>query len=93
MKLFELAAGVFEMKLVWYFSAILAGKFLRFVIVSFLIIFFGQRILNTLASTLHFHRALVLSGFGLLLLLIVAYTVRKFFSRKQSGQLAAEEES
>ena len=29
-KLFEFAAGVFEMKVLWYFSAILLGKFLRF---------------------------------------------------------------
>src|ERR1700756_963526 len=31
-KLFELAAGVFEMKPLWFFSAIFVGKFLRFIL-------------------------------------------------------------
>jgi membrane protein YqaA with SNARE-associated domain len=92
MKLFELAAGVFEMKLAWYFSAIFLGKFLRFLVVSFLIIFFGRRILNTLSGMLHFHRGLVLSGCGILLLLLAIWVIRKLFDRRRGTEFPVEDE-
>jgi membrane protein YqaA with SNARE-associated domain len=90
-KLFEFAAGVFEMRLVWYFSAILLGKFVRFVVVSFLIIFFGQRILDTTMRTLHHHFGLVLAGCGVVLLLLALYVIRKLFDRKRGESFPIEE--
>jgi membrane protein YqaA with SNARE-associated domain len=90
-KLFEFAAGVFEMKLAWYFCAILLGKFLRFVIVSFLIIFFGQRILKTFSDALHYHRGLVLSVCGVLLLVLGIWVIRKLFDRKRGSEFPAED--
>jgi hypothetical protein len=60
--------------------------------VSFLIILFGRRILNTLASTLHYHRILVLSGFAVLLLLIAIYAIRKFYNRRRGAQFPVEDD-
>ncbi|WP_263382290.1 YqaA family protein [Granulicella arctica] len=91
-KLFEFAAGVFEMRLVWYFSAIFLGKFIRFVVVSFLIIFFGQKILTTAMGALHHHFGLVLAGCGVLLLLLAIYVIRKLFDGKRGVKFPAEEE-
>ena len=45
-KLFELAAGVFEMRPVSYFLAIATGKFVRFLIESILVIVYGPAILS-----------------------------------------------
>src|SRR5882757_2781676 len=57
-KLFEFAAGVFEMKPLWFFSAILVGKFIRFVVVSIIIIFYGPAILKTFSVNFHHHLGL-----------------------------------
>lgn len=92
-KLFEFAAGVFEMRLVWYFSAIFLGKFVRFVVVSFLIIFFGRRILDTAMRTLHLHFGLVLAGCGVLLLVLALYVIRKLFDRKRGVEFPVEEKA
>jgi membrane protein YqaA with SNARE-associated domain len=91
-KLFEFAAGVFEMKWIWYVSAMFLGKFLRFLTVSFLIIFFGKRILNTFSNTLHYHHDLVLTGCIILLLILAVYIYRKFFGRRQDAEAPPEEE-
>ena len=40
-KLFEFAAGVFEMKPLWFFCAILVGKFLRFLVWAIITIIYG----------------------------------------------------
>ena len=45
-KLFELAAGVFEMRPASYFLAIASGKFLRFTIESLLVIVYGPAVLG-----------------------------------------------
>src|SRR6201996_2874808 len=43
-KLFEFAAGVFEMKAMWFFFAILLGKFLRFMVWAVITILYGPAI-------------------------------------------------
>ena len=40
-KLFQFAAGVFEMRLVPYLLAVFAGKFTQFLICALITIFFG----------------------------------------------------
>ncbi len=91
-KLFELAAGVFEMRPLVYFSAIFLGKLVRFVAVSFLIIFFGQRILASITGTVHHHLGLALGIGGIVLLLLAVYVVRKVFDRRRGMKLPIEDE-
>jgi membrane protein YqaA with SNARE-associated domain len=93
LKIFEIAAGVFEMRILWYFSAIFLGKFIRFAVVSFLIIFFGERILKSASGTLHHHFGLVLAVGGVLLLLLVIYVVRKLFDRQRGPKFPVEDEN
>ena len=92
-KLFELAAGVFEMRPPVYFAAIFVGKLVRFVAVSFLIIFFGPRILASITGTLHNHLGLALGVCGVVLLLLAMYVVRKLFDRRRGVKLPIDDEA
>ena len=47
-KLIEFAAGVFEMKPLWFFSAIFLGKFVRFLLEAMITIVYGPTILQTI---------------------------------------------
>jgi membrane protein YqaA with SNARE-associated domain len=91
-KLFELAAGVFEMKPVWYFAAIFCGKFLRFMVWAILVVTFGPTILREIARTMHNHMQYVLAGAGVLIGFIVFYVVRKLFDRRRGTKFPIEDE-
>ena len=90
-KIFELAAGVFEMRVVSYFLAILAGKFLRFAIESTLVIIYGPAILDTFLHLIHRHANLVLGAVGLLIFGLLIYILRKVFDRKKGVSLPVED--
>jgi membrane protein YqaA with SNARE-associated domain len=90
-KLVEFAAGVFEMKPLWFFLAIAAGKFIRFMTWSLLVIFYGRTIIDTVRRTLREHHALVLSIGGAILFLIAFYVIRKLFERGRGTKFPAEE--
>lgn len=91
-KLFELAAGVFEMKPLWFFSAIFVGKFVRFLIWAAITILYGPRILHTITRALHEHLGYVLGGAGVLVGLVVVYVVRKLFDKRRGTRFPAEDE-
>jgi membrane protein YqaA with SNARE-associated domain len=91
-KLFEFAAGVFEMKPLWFFSAILVGKFIRFLIWAIITISYGPAILHTITRTIHEHRDYVLVASGIVIVLIVVYVMRKVFDRRRGTSLPLEEE-
>jgi membrane protein YqaA with SNARE-associated domain len=90
-KLFEIAAGVFEMKPLWFFSAIFVGKFIRFLIWAVITITYGPAILHTLTHTLHQHLALVMGFGGILIVLLLLYVLRKVFDRRRGTTLPVEE--
>lgn len=54
-KLFVLSAGVAEMNFVHFLAAIFAGRFLRFSLVSLIVIHYGPQILGFLGSAFHRH--------------------------------------
>jgi len=91
-KLFELAAGVFEMKPLWFFSAIFVGKFVRFLIWAAITILYGPQILHTITRALHEHLGYVLGGAGVLVGLVVVYVVRKLFDKRRGTRFPGEEE-
>jgi membrane protein YqaA with SNARE-associated domain len=91
-KLFEFAAGVFEMKPVWFFSAILAGKFVRFLIWAIITITYGPAILHTITRAIHEHRDYVLGAGGLIIVLLAVYVLRKVFDRRRGTSLPVEED-
>jgi membrane protein YqaA with SNARE-associated domain len=91
-KLFEFAAGVFEMKSMWFFSAIFLGKFVRFLIWAIITITYGPAILHTITHTLHQHLALVLGLSGIVIVLLLVYVLRKVFNRRTGTALPVEEQ-
>lgn len=91
-KLFELAAGVFEMRVVSYFLAITAGKFLRFLIESVLVIVYGPAILATALHLMHRHLNLVLGAVGLVVMVLFIYILRNIFDRRRGLALPVEDE-
>ena len=90
-KLFELAAGVFEMKPAWFFSAMLTGKFLRFMVWAVITILYGPKIISTMTRTVHDHLGYVLGAGGVIVVLIVVYVVRKLFDRRRGTHFPVEE--
>ena len=91
-KLFEFAAGVFEMKPLWFFSAILVGKFLRFLVWAVITITYGPAILGTIGRTIQAHRYWVLGVSGIVLVLLLVYVLRKVFDRRRGTRLPVEED-
>ncbi len=91
-KIFELAAGVFEMKPLWFFFAILLGKFVRFVTVALIIMIYGPAILHTMIRAAHRYQGLMLIVVGVLAVLLVVYVLRKVFDRRRGTSLPVEEE-
>ncbi len=63
-KLFEFAAGVFEMKPLWFFCAILVGKFVRFLIWAVITITYGPTILDTIVRAIREHHAICVRDIG-----------------------------
>ncbi|MGD0442483.1 MAG: VTT domain-containing protein [Edaphobacter sp.] len=91
-KLFEFAAGVFEMKPLWFFSAILVGKFLRFLVWAIITITYGPKILGTIGKALREHHGYMLGISGILIVIILVYVLRKVFDRRRGTALPIEED-
>jgi membrane protein YqaA with SNARE-associated domain len=91
-KVFELAAGVFEMKPLWFFCGILLGKFIRFFVVSLIIMIYGPTIFHTIIETLHHHQNLMLIVVGIVVVLLVMYVLRKVFDGRRGTTLPVEED-
>jgi len=60
-KLFVLSAGVAEMRFSHFLTAIFSGRFLRFVILSFLVIRFGPQIVGFFGGMVHNHLRVVIA--------------------------------
>ena len=90
-KLFELAAGVFEMRLISYFLAIVAGKFVRFAVESTLVIIYGPAILESSLRLFHRHSNITLGIIGALIFGLLVYILRKVFDRKKGVVLPLED--
>jgi membrane protein YqaA with SNARE-associated domain len=90
-KLFEFAAGVFEMRTVSYFCAILLGKFIRFLVWAIITILYGPQIVHTIVEAMHEHIRYILGGAGVVILLIAIWVTRKIFDRRKGLQLPVED--
>jgi membrane protein YqaA with SNARE-associated domain len=91
LKLFEFAAGVFEMKAPTFGLAIFCGKLIQFMVCSLLTIWFGPTLIHSLRHAMHQHFALVVGTAFLGILLIIFYVIRKVFDRRRGETLPLEE--
>ena len=90
-KIFEVAAGVFEMRVLSYFLAITAGKFIRFSVESALVIIYGPAILANFLQLMHRHADRVFGAVAVMVMILAVYIFRKIFDRKKGVAFPAEE--
>jgi membrane protein YqaA with SNARE-associated domain len=93
LKLFELAAGVFEMKPVTFVLSIFCGKMTQFVVASLLYIWFGPKLFHSTRRLFHEHIAISIGLISGALFLIALYMIRKVFDRRRGEQLPVEEDA
>jgi membrane protein YqaA with SNARE-associated domain len=92
LKLFEFAAGVFEMKPLWFVLAIFSGKFVRFLAWSIISVLYGPTLMHSIMEALHKHLGYVMGGVGILIVIVGVYTLRKLFDRRRGTQFPAEDD-
>lgn len=90
-KLFEFAAGVFEMKPLLFALAIFSGKFVQFMVCAVITILYGPEIAHTVRLAVHEHPALVIAIGLCAALAFSIYVLRKSFAKKRGAQFAVEE--
>ncbi len=76
-KLFVFAAGVFEMRVVTYLLAVLAGRLVRFGVGAVLTVRYGPEVVNKGGWLVHAHAHLLFSVLGVGLVALVVYALRK----------------
>jgi membrane protein YqaA with SNARE-associated domain len=81
-KLFEFAAGVFEMKPLPFALAIFCGKFVQFLVCAVITVLYGPEIARAGRQAVHEHLGIVLGVVGALVLSILVYVMRKLFARR-----------
>lgn len=91
LKLFEFAAGVFEMKPVTFVLSVFCGKMTQFVVASLLYIWFGPKLFHSVRMLFHEHIAISIGLISGALFLIALYMIRKVFDRRRGEQLPVEE--
>jgi membrane protein YqaA with SNARE-associated domain len=81
-KVFEFAAGVFEMKPMPFALAIFCGKFVQFLVCAIITVMYGPEIAQAGRHAVHEHLGIVLGVVGVLVLWILIYVMRKLFARR-----------
>lgn len=87
-KIFVLGAAVFEMRFSHFLAAIFAGRFVRFLLLGLLTLWFGQQNWHTLGGWLRQH--LFLAGGAVLAVGVLIWLLRKKKKTKSAGPLSTE---
>jgi len=90
-KLFEFAAGVFEMRTISFFCAILLGKFVRFMVEAVITILYGPKIVDTISANLKDHPIYVSAFAATLVFLLGFWVTRKIFDRRKGVPLPVDD--
>jgi membrane protein YqaA with SNARE-associated domain len=90
-KLFEFAAGVFEMRPALFATAIFTGKFIQFLVCAVITIRYGPEIAQTWRHAVHEHFNIVMALVSAVGLLFVLYILRKLFDLRRGTRFPAED--
>ena len=90
-KLFEFAAGVFEMKPLRFAMAIFTGKMIQFLFFSLITVFYGPEIAHAARHAVHEHLDVVLAISLAIGLAFVVYLLRKLFDLRRGTRFPIEE--
>jgi membrane protein YqaA with SNARE-associated domain len=90
-KLFEFAAGVFEMRPLTFATAIFAGKLVQFLACALITIFYGPAIAHTARRAVHEHFGVVAGVGSALGVWLLVWVLRKLFAGGRAGEFPIEE--
>lgn len=85
LKVFEFAAGVFEMKPALFAAAIFCGKFVRFLAFAILMVVYGPKILHSFMYGLHRHSNLMVGLAGLIVVGLAVFILRRSFAKRRES--------
>jgi membrane protein YqaA with SNARE-associated domain len=89
-KVFEFAAGVFEMRPALFATAIFVGKFIQFLVCALITIFYGPRLVHGLTGMAKRHAVFTWPVVGLLLVIAVIWFSHKLIVKKANTGPPAE---
>jgi membrane protein YqaA with SNARE-associated domain len=93
-KLFVFSAGVFEMRLPWFLAAIVAGRLVRFGILSVLTVIFGPTIVSQIKNLVRNHPSLAVAiGVGVVVLGYIVFRLVRAPMREVASELKKDEKS
>ena len=88
-KLFVLAASIFEMRLSRFLAAIFAGRFVRFLVLSLLVLWFGPQFVQFAGDLLHRHARWALAAVAVVVVVILIVWWRKKNGRSHPETVSA----
>jgi membrane protein YqaA with SNARE-associated domain len=91
LKLFQFAAGVFEMKLAPFLLATFCGKMIQYLVASIATIWLGPKIIHGVVHAFHRHANILFGVVGIALVAIGIVVVRRIFDRRKGEVLPVEE--
>jgi membrane protein YqaA with SNARE-associated domain len=92
LKLFQFAAGVFEMRLWPFLLATFSGKLVQYLFFSLLVVWFGPTLAHSVREAVHHHLGIVIGVAVAALLGLAFYVVRKIFDRRKGTALPVDEQ-
>jgi membrane protein YqaA with SNARE-associated domain len=93
-KLFVFSAGVFEMRLPWFLAAIVAGRLVRFGVLSVLTVIFGPQIVTQTKNLIRNHPSIAVAiGIGVVVLGYIVFRLVRAPMRELAGEMKREEKS
>jgi membrane protein YqaA with SNARE-associated domain len=90
LKVFQFAAGVFEMRLGPFLLATFCGKMTQYLVFSLLTIWFGPALIHDLRGAMRDHRSVVVGISVAAFLWLAFFIVRKLFDRRKGEVLPGE---
>jgi membrane protein YqaA with SNARE-associated domain len=91
-KLFEFAAGVFEMRPLRFATAIFTGKMVQFLFFGLITVFFGPEIAHAGRRAVHEHLGLLLAVVVAAVVWLLVVILRKVFDGRRGTPLPIEEQ-
>ncbi len=91
LKMFQFAAGVFEMRLGPFLLATFTGKMTQYLVFSLLTIWFGPSLIHDIRVMVRDHRSVVVGISVAALLWLAFFIVRKVFDRRKGELLPGED--
>lgn len=85
-KIFVLGAAIFEMRFSHFLIAVFAGRFVRFLVLSVLVLYFGPAIINLLGAVFRRHWIAVLSLVAGAICLWIVFRKRRRRNRKMTDE-------